>query len=97
MPLYLVQAERISIRQLEVEAENADEARSKAQSMSEHQLESEPEDDHHWQFCWDPVRVNEDLQSIDEPPVSTRLGADEILHNLIAGEGDAHLPVEACQ
>jgi hypothetical protein len=99
MPLYLVQAERISIRQIEIEADGPQEAHAKVSSMSEYRLESEAEDDYHWTFGWDPVRVNEDLQPIDEPtpePESTRLGGDEILHNLMAGDGH-NLRPEFCQ
>jgi hypothetical protein len=79
MPLYLVQAERVSVRQIEVEAESALEAREKVSSMSAYQLESEPEDDHHWQFDWNAQRVDEDLNPIDEPlEHPLRVGADEI-------------------
>ncbi|MCK1543373.1 hypothetical protein IVB12_15765 [Bradyrhizobium sp. 179] len=100
MALYLVEAERISVRQIEVEADSADEAREKAQSMSEYQIESSfPEDSYYWQFDWHPVRVNEDLQPIPDPrpaPMSVRLGGDEIMHNLLLDDS-THLPVEACQ
>jgi hypothetical protein len=83
MPFYVVKSQRISVREIEVEAESAAEAHAKVSAMTAYQLESQPEDDHYWEFSWHAQRVDEDLNPIDEPPAepmieSVRLDAEEI-------------------
>jgi hypothetical protein len=98
MPLYSLEFTRTRYYRIEVEADSLGAARARAEStptteiLGGHDFDAEIQLD-------EVYAINEDGERIDEPepaPESTRLGGDEIMHNLIAGDG-AHLPVEACQ
>lgn len=59
MSRYIVRAERVSVREIEVEADSPEEAHAKVSSMNDRELDGHAEDDHHWQFDWNAERLEE--------------------------------------
>lgn len=86
MPRYVIAAARASVRQVEVEAESADDALLAARSMSDAQLEKFPEVDHTWQIDWHAERVDDEpLDAVAVLAQSTRLSRAEIVSALDEG------------
>jgi hypothetical protein len=98
MPLYSIEFSREAFYRIEVEAESLADARAKAEQMTRFEIAAAHDFD--GEFELDGVYpIDDEGNQIDEPPaepMSTRLGGDELMHNLMAGDGH-NLPVETCQ
>lgn len=98
MPLYSIEFSREVFYRVEVEADSIAEARAKAEQMTGPQIAGCH--DYDGDFSLDGVfPIDDEGNPLEDPepaPPSVRLGGDELMHNLMAGDGD-HLPVETCQ